>query len=140
MIEEKEERIKEAKMFNIRLGKLITYSVLWGAMMVAEVYLLNALIEHLWTQNLPYGTKQSFQVGVFVFTLVMIAMTSIKISKLYHYFKFLFTMMMEDLVKMATILHGLTGGSRIIEVENPEDIPDFIKNLTGKGPDKETLH
>jgi hypothetical protein len=138
--DEKTKMLKERKLFGSRLKLLIIYSWLFGALLLSTVYAFDKLIDHVWTNDLPFGSDQTLLLVLIIFACVVMSFGSMQILKLYYFFKFILEMLIDDCHKMATILHGLTGGAKIIEVNKLEDIPDYIKNLTGNGPDKDTLH
>jgi hypothetical protein len=138
--DEKTKMLKERKLFGSRLKLLIIYSWLFGALLLSTVYAFDKLIDHVWTNDLPFGSDQTLLLVLIIFACVVMSFGSMQILKLYYFFKFILEMLIDDCRKMGTILHGLTGGAKIIEVDKLEDIPDYIKNLTGNGPDKDTLH
>jgi hypothetical protein len=138
--DEKTKMLMLGKLFGKRLKVLIVYSWLFGALLLSTVYAFDKLIDHVWTNDLPFGSDQTLLLVLIIFACVVMSFGSMQILKLYYFFKFILEMLIDDCHKMATILHGLTGGAKIIEVNKLEDIPDYIKNLTGNGPDKDTLH
>lgn len=138
--DEKTKMLMQGKSVQKRLKTLIIHSWLFGALLLSSVYASHNLIDHVWTNNLPFGPDQTISLVLIMFAGVVMSFGVMRILKLYWFFKFLFQVLMDDCHKMATILHSLRGGAKIVEVDNAKDIPDYIKNLTGNGPDKDTLH
>ena len=137
--DEKTKMLMQGKLFGKHLKMLILHSWLFGALLLSSVYASDKLIDHVWTNNLPFGSDQTISLVLIIFCGVVMSFGVMRILKLYWFFKFLLEMLIDDCHKMATILHGLAG-AKIVQVDNVEDIPDYIKNLTGNGPDKNSLH
>jgi len=138
---EKDQKTKmQEKSFGKRLKILIIHSWLFGAILLSSVYAADDLINHIWINDLPFGPHQTVSLILIILSGVIMICGVMRILKLYYFFKVLFQVLMDDCHKMATILHSLRGGAKIVEVDNAKDIPDYIKNLTGNGPDKDTLH
>ena len=136
----KDEMINESKLFAKRLKSLVIYSWLFGALLISSVYAVHKLVDHLWTRDLPFGPHQTYSLALIVFAYAVMYFGGKRVLHLYYFFKFLLEMLMSDLTTMAILLHNITGGAQNIKIEDPKDIPDFIKNLNGKGPNKDTLH
>lgn len=140
MNKEKEEKIADLEFFPKKLKFMILHCVLCGVLGWGIFSGMSILIDYLFVDRLPFWGRPAVMMFILSFCFVMIYVAAKRILHLYYYFKFLIEMLLEDLKKMATILYGLQKAGHIIQVDDPQDIKDFIEKLGGKKPDKETLH
>ena len=122
-----------SKFFIGRLRLLVSYSVILGSIGFGLLYLTNELFIVGFGSNVPLGTKQYIQIGLFSLMIFILISTIKRVGKFYIYFKLLLEMMLSDLCKMADLI-------QVIEVKKAEDIPDIIKDLKNQNKIKKTIH